>query len=143
MNLSPFPHSLSISSSFPHSLSISSQPSSKVTASFATLSMGSFQTATIDPEYHVKLFLIMEFVLNRIQFKISQNVCQMLGLDRSSSRNPEVLLAQIVLLSCDLLDEDDSYGVYVHQAVVGGSFSIETLLNNFEIEHDVVFWLKY
>ena len=73
----------------------------------------------------------------------NKSVCRVLGLGRSSSRNPQVLYAQVVLLSCDLLDEDDSYGVYVHQAVVGGSFSIETLLNNFEIEHDVVFWLKY
>ena len=63
----------------------------------------------------------MEFVLNRIQFKISQNVCQMLGLDRSSSRNPEVLFAQVVLLSCDLLDEDDACGVHIHQVVAGGS----------------------
>ena len=47
----------------------------------------------------------------------------MLGLGRSSSRNPEVFLVQIVLplvvLSCYLLDEDEACGVHVHQ-VVGG-----------------------
>ena len=45
----------------------------------------------------------------------------MLGLGRSFSRNPEVLLAQVVLLSCDLLGEDDACGVQVHQVVAGGS----------------------
>ena len=45
----------------------------------------------------------------------------MLGLDRSSSRNPEVLFAQVVLLSCDLLDEDAACGVHIHQVVAGGS----------------------
>ena len=46
---------------------------------------------------------------------------KMLGLGQSSSRNPEVLLAQDVLLSCDPLDEDDACGVHVHQVVVGVS----------------------
>ena len=46
---------------------------------------------------------------------------KMLGLGQSSSRNPEVLLAQDVLLSCDPLDEDDACGVHVHQVAVDES----------------------
>ena len=42
-------------------------------------------------------------------------------LGHSSTRNPEVPLAQVALESCDLLDEDNACGVHVHQVVVGGS----------------------
>ena len=51
----------------------------------------------------------------------NKSVCRVLGLGRSSSRNPQVLYAQVVLLSCDLLDEDDACGVHIHQVVAGGS----------------------
>ena len=66
---------------------------------------------------------IKEFAKSHIECETSESLIKTLG--RGSSRNPEVLLAQIdlplVVSSCDLLGEDEACCVHVHRVAVGSS----------------------